>query len=291
MERSVSNYLTIILLALIWGSSFILMKRGLEVFDFVQVANLRIVIAFFSLTPFFPRAIRSFRHKHFFPIIVSALFGTAIPAFLFSKAQTQLDSALIGILNATVPLFTLILGCYFFKAKPLKANIIGVLIGFFGVILLTFKNLNESVIFNSYVLLVIIATVCYAISINVIKFFLYDLNPSSITALVFLFIGPFATIYLFNTNFLYDLQAHQNGYKAFGYIALLAVFGTSIATIIFNRLLNRSSAIFVASVTYLIPIVAIFWGVLDGEIITIYYLIGFTTILSGVYLVNKKLVV
>jgi len=288
MEKSVSNYLTIILLALIWGSSFILMKRGLEVFDFIQVANLRIVIAFFSLTPFFPRAIRSFKYKYFAPIIVAALFGTAIPAFLFSKAQTQLDSALIGILNATVPLFTLILGVYFFRVQLLKANIIGVLIGFLGVIFLTFKDLNESIIFNSYVLLVIIATVCYAISINVIKSFLYDLNASSIAALVFLFIGPIATIYLLNTSFLYELQTHQDGYKALGYIALLAVFGTSIATIIFNRLLNRSSAIFVSSVTYLIPIVAIFWGVLDGEIITIYYLIGFVTILSGVYLVNKK---
>ena len=137
----------------------------------------------------------------------------------------------------------------------------------------------------------IIATVCYAISINVIKSFLYDLNASSIAALVFLFIGPIATIYLLNTSFLYELQTHQDGYKALGYIALLAVFGTSIATIIFNRLLNRSSAIFVSSVTYLIPIVAVFWGVLDGEIITIYYLIGFITILSGVYLVNKKSVV
>ena len=156
MARSVSNYLIIILLALIWGSSFILMKRGLEVFDFIQVANLRIAIAFFSLIPFLPRAIRSFKYKHLFPIIASALFGTAIPAFLFAKAQTQLDSALIGILNATVPLFTLILGFYFFKVKPLKTNVIGIFIGFLGVILLTFKNLNESIILNSYVLLVII---------------------------------------------------------------------------------------------------------------------------------------
>lgn len=288
MAESVKNYFIIILLALIWGSSFILMKKGLEVFDFLQVATLRISIAFFSLTPFLLKAINLVKKKHFFPIVIAAFFGTGIPAFLFSRAQEELDSALIGILNSIVPLFTLILAFYFFKVKLLKANIVGVIIGFFGVIFLTFKNVNQGIIFNQYVLMVIVATICYAISINVIKSYLSALEASVIAALSFLVIGPIAALFLINTDFFYVLENNENGYKALGYIILLAIFGTSFATIIFNKLLHRTSAVFVSSVTYLIPIVAIFWGLFDGEVITINYVIGFITILSGVYLVNKN---
>ena len=288
MEKSVRNYLTLVFLALIWGSSFILMKRGLEVFDFMEVATLRIVIAFISLMPFLPKAVKVVKRKHYFPIVITALLGNGIPAFLFAKAQTQLDSALVGTLNAIVPLFTLILGVYFFSERPSKANILGIFIGFLGTGFLAFSTLKEGISFNGYILLVVLATIFYATSINVIKKYLQDLNASSIAALAFLIIGPIAAIYLFNTRFLYQLQTHPDGYKALGYIALLSVLGTSMAAIIFNRLLSRSSAIFTSSITYLIPIVAIFWGLFDGEIITLYHVSGFVIILSGVYLVNKK---
>ena len=288
MEKSVRNYASLAFLALIWGSSFILMKRGLEVFDFMEVAALRIVIAFVSLTPFLPQAFKFVKPKHYFPIVISALLGNGIPAFLFTKAQTELDSSLVGTLNGTVPLFTLILGVYFFSAKPSKANILGIFMGLLGIVFLAFSTLKDGFAFNGYIFLVVLATIFYATSINVIKKYLQDLNPASIAALAFLIIGPIAAVYLYNTSFLYQLQTHPDGYKALGYIALLSVLGTSMAAIIFNRLLNRSSAIFTASITYLIPIVAIFWGVLDGEIITSYHVLGSVIILSGVYLVNKK---
>ena len=288
MEKSVRNYASLAFLALIWGSSFILMKRGLEVFDFMEVAALRIVIAFVSLTPFLPQAFKFVKPKHYFPIVFSALLGNGIPAFLFTKAQTELDSSLVGTLNGTVPLFTLILGVYFFSAKPSKANILGIFMGLLGIVFLAFSTLKDGFAFNGYIFLVVLATIFYATSINLIKKYLQDLNPASIAALAFLIIGPIAAVYLFNTSFLYQLQTHPDGYKALGYIALLSVLGTSMAAIIFNRLLNRSSAIFTSSVTYLIPIVAIFWGVLDGEIITSYHVLGSVIILSGVYLVNKK---
>ena len=288
MEKSVRNYASLAFLALIWGSSFILMKRGLEVFNFMEVAALRIVIAFVSLTPFLPQAFKFVKPKHYFPIVISALLGNGIPAFLFTKAQTELDSSLVGTLNGTVPLFTLILGVYFFSAKPSKANILGIFMGLLGIVFLAFSTLKDGFAFNGYIFLVVLATIFYATSINVIKKYLQDLNPASIAALAFLIIGPIAAVYLFNTSFLYQLQTHPDGYKALGYIALLSVLGTSMAAIIFNRLLNRSSAIFTSSITYLIPIVAIFWGVLDGEIITSYHVLGSVIILSGVYLVNKK---
>ena len=288
MEKSVRNYASLAFLALIWGSSFILMKRGLEVFNFMEVAALRIVIAFVSLTPFLPQAFKFVKPKHYFPIVISALLGNGIPAFLFTKAQTELDSSLVGTLNGIVPLFTLILGVYFFSAKPSKANILGIFMGLLGIVFLAFSTLKDGFAFNGYIFLVVLATIFYATSINLIKKYLQDLNPASIAALAFLIIGPIAAVYLLNTSFLYQLQSFPDGYKALGYIALLSVLGTSMAAIIFNRLLNRSSAIFTSSITYLIPIVAIFWGVLDGEIITSYHVLGSVIILSGVYLVNKK---
>ena len=195
---------------------------------------------------------------------------------------------MVGILNALVPLFTLILGVYFFKSKPSKTNIIGIIIGLFGAAFLTLNNLKSGLVVNIYVLLVVLATIFYAISLNVIKKYLYDLSAHSITALAFLIIGPLAAIYLFNTDFIIQLNSHQDGYIALGYIALLSVLGTSLAVIILNKLISRSSAIFASSVAYIIPIVAIFWGFFDGEKITAYHLIGMFIILSGVYLVNKK---
>ena len=158
----------------------------------------------------------------------------------------------------------------------------------FGAVLLTVNSLSDGVEVNFYVWLVVLATVFYAISINVIKKYLSDLNASSITALAFLVIGPLSSVYLFSTDFTAVLMSNENGMMALVYIALLSVLGTSMAVIIFNKLISRSSAIFASSVTYLIPIVAILWGVFDGEIITPYYLFGMLIILSGVYLVNKK---
>ena len=287
MEKSIKNYIVLVLLAIIWGSSFILMKRGLDVYSYTQVAALRLFIAFLSLTPFLLKAVKVVQKKHIVPIVVMALFGNGIPAFLFTKAQTQLDSSLVGILNSLVPLFTLLLGVYFFKTKPTKTNIVGIIIGLCGAVFLTYSTMGGGVEINSYVYLVILATIMYAISINVIKKYLHDLDALSISSLAFLVIGPFSAIYIFNTDFM-ALSVTNEGLEALLYITLLAVVGTSSAVVIFNQLISRSSAIFASSVTYLIPIVAIFWGIFDGEKVTLIHLLSVVIILSGVYLVNKK---
>ena len=286
MKKSIKNYLTLLFLATVWGSSFILMKKGLLVFSDVQVAALRLFIAFLSLVPFLFQAFKKVSKVHILPIFVMAFFGNGIPAFLFTKAQTQLDSSLVGILNSLVPLFTLVFGIYFFKSRPSKTNILGVLLGLFGAVFLTLFSVGGGVEINNYVLLVVVATVMYAISINVIKKYLQGIDALSVTALAFLIIGPLSAVYIFNADFL-TLAKTEQGIEALLYIALLAVVGTSSAVVIFNKLISRSSAIFASSVTYLIPIVAIFWGILDGEIVTMYHLIGFVIILAGVYLVNK----
>ena len=285
MEKSIKNYIVLVLLAIIWGSSFILMKRGLDVYSYTQVAALRLFIAFLSLTPFLLKAFKVVKKKHIVPIVVMALFGNGIPAFLFTKAQTQLDSSLVGILNSLVPLFTLLLGVYFFRTRP--TNIVGIIIGLCGAVFLTYSTMGGGVEINSYVYLVILATIMYAISINVIKKYLHDLDALSISSLAFLVIGPFSAIYIFNTDFM-ALSVTNEGLEALLYITLLAVVGTSSAVVILNQLISRSSAIFASSVTYLIPIVAIFWGIFDGEKVTLIHLLSVVIILGGVYLVNKK---
>jgi drug/metabolite transporter (DMT)-like permease len=234
------------------------------------------------------KAIKVVQRKHLLAIVAMALFGNGMPAFLFTKAQTELDSSVIGILNSLVPLFTLLLGVYFFKTKPTKTNIAGIIIGLCGAIVLIYSTMGEAVEINNYVFLVILATVMYAISINVIKKYLHDLDALSITALAFLLIGPLSAIYIFTTDFLEIATTTSQGVISLGYIALLAVFCTSAAVVIFNKLISQSTAIFASSVTYLIPVVAIFWGIVDGEKVSLIHLLSVVIILSGVYLVNKK---
>ena len=287
MEKSIKNYLILIFLAIIWGSSFILMKRGLEVYSYTQVAALRLFIAFLSLFPFVFLAFKKVAKQHWFPIIITAFLGNGIPAFLFTKAQTNLDSSFVGILNSLTPLFTLLLGIYFFKSRPTKINILGIIIGLSGAFILSISTFGSVITINFYTLLVVLATLFYAISVNVIRKYLADLDAISISALAFLFVGPASGIYVFSSDFI-PLLNTDGGIRALLYIAILAVIGTSLAVVIFNRLIKYSTAIFAASVTYLIPIVAIFWGMLDGENILFSHIFGAVIILCGVYLVNKK---
>lgn len=288
MERSSLNYIMLFLLAFIWGSSFILMKRGLECFSFIELATLRISIAFISLTPFLAKAFNLINKKYYVPIIIMALFGNAIPAFLFAKAQLHINSSLVGILNSLVPFFTLIFGIYFFKEKPSRINIVGIVIGFFGVLFLSSIQLGESVMLNGFFLLIILATMFYAISINVIKKYLFSLDAVLLTSMAFFMIGPASLIYLFKTDFFHNFNFQKETLQALGFITILSVVGTSVAVVIFNKLISNTTSIFAASVTYLIPIVAIFWGFIDGEEILKNHIIGTLIILSGVYLVNKK---
>ena len=287
MKTEFRNYLLLLFLAIVWGSSFILMKRGLEVFTYTQVATLRLFIAFLSLLPFIVRAFKKVAKKHWPAIIITAFLGNGIPAFLFTKAQTHLESSFVGILNSLTPLFTLLFGIYFFKSKPRKINIIGIIVGLSGAVILFSYDIGDVILFNYYTLFVIFATLCYAISVNVIRKYLRDLDAISISVLAFLFLGPASGIYFFSSDFM-PLLFSESGIKALIYITILAVVGTSFAVVIFNKLIKDSSAIFAASVTYLIPLLAIFWGLIDGENILFSHLLGTTIILCGVYLVNKR---
>lgn len=291
MKQSSLSWVYLILLSLIWGSSFILMKEGLVAFSSDEVAALRIAIAFLVLLPFLFKHFKSVNlKKDWRGLVIMGVFGNLLPAFLFTKAETEISSSLTGMLNALTPLFTIVLGILIFKNKVERYQIIGVAIGLIGALfLLGFADSNEESKNINYSLLVVAATFCYAISVNGIKKYLSHVNSVAASVWSFTIIGPIAIIYLFvNTDFQSHLTQHPNGYSALGFITLLAVFGTSVAIIIFNTLIKQAGTVFASTCTYLIPIVAIGWGLLDGETVTMVQFLSVGVIILGVWLINKK---
>jgi len=261
----------------------------LEVYSHSIVAALRMSISFLVLLPL---AIQSFKivdKKYWKYLIATGFLGNGIPAFLFTKAQTEISSSLSGMLNSSVPIFALIVGVLLFQSKPIRLQIIGVVVGLIGTIGListSSTNMESSNIIPIF--LVILATVCYAFSVNIIKTYLKEINSIHITSLAFLSIGPFTTAYLIGSDFLHTSIHHPSSGYALFYIIILSVFGTAISVILFNMLIKKTSTLFATSVTYLIPIVAIFWGVIDQETITFLQITSILIILIGVYFINKK---
>ena len=263
------------------------MKKGLEVFSYEQVAALRLFITSIVLIPFVFSALKKIKKKHYVPILVAALIGSGIPAFLFTLAQTYLDSSFVGILNSLTPLFTFCIGIIIFNQKYHKINLLGIFIGLIGAIFLSLNNLNQSISINIYVYLVVFASLLYAISANVIKRHLYDLDSTHITSIVFLIVGPLSGVYIFSTDFIV-LFDNNKAFESLAYITILAIICTALAGVMFYKLIKISSPTFATSVTYLIPIVALFWGFIDGEKLIGQYFVGVALIFSGIYLVNKK---
>lgn len=222
--------------------------------------------------------------------MVVGFLGNGIPAFLFTKAQTKLDSSYVGILNALVPLFTLIVGILFFQLRVRWFNAMGIILGLCGAFVLMYPNLVEGKNEDwSYALYPILATIFYAISVNTIKRYLTHLKSITITVLAFSTVGPWALAYLFfYTDFTSQVAFEGQALTSLLMITILGVVGTALAVLIFNQLVKQSTVIFASSVTYFIPVTAILWGFLDGEQIGFNHLAGISTILLGVYLVNKK---
>lgn len=287
------QYLPIILLialALIWGSSFILMKNGLKVYSSAQVATMRMFFSFLFLLPLTIRYAFKIPVKHYGMITLVGLLGNGIPAILFATAQTKLNSSTAGVLNTLTPIFTLIVATVFFKQKFSVQKIAGVVMGLLGAIALIMLRSNGSIDPNyTYGLYILLATICYAWSVNLIKEYLHNLPALGISSLALLVIGPVYGYYLFyHTDFILRVQLETGSLDALFYVILLAMFGTALSLILFNKLVQISNIVYASSVTYLIPIVALFWGIVDGEQLNIIHFIGMSLILSGVYLANKK---
>lgn len=289
LDKPLVQWFFLIFLAFIWGSSFILMKRGLEIFEHKQVAALRIVISFIFLSPVIIRNFKKIKSDQWIKILIAGLLGSGIPAFLFTKAQTHISSALSGMLNSLVPLFTVIIGVAFFKMKLVWLKVIGVIIGLTGAFLLLVASQwngfdSEEIIYGFYVVL---ATICYATNVNFIKTQLSNVKSINITSFGFLLIGPLSLIYLLSTDFINIVSTSPKAVEGLFYIAILSIFGTAIAVILFNMLIKRVSALFASSVTYIIPVFAILWGLYDGETILGTQILGIAIILLGVYIVNR----
>ncbi|MGQ1910226.1 DMT family transporter [Marinifilum sp. RC60d5] len=278
----------LLLLALVWGSSFILMKIGLKSFTSEQAAGIRMLTASAVLLPYSLKNLKFLQRKDLVSLLIAGFIGSFIPAFLFTKAQTQIDSALAGMLNSMTPIFTLVIGMIFYKTKMKWLQVTGLLLGFFGTIglITSGQDLSFGKI-NSYALLIVLATVFYGININVVKARLSHLSGVQITSLAFFFTGPAALIYLATTNF-EPVLLSVNWPIHFLALSTLGIIGTALAMLLMNSLIRHSSAVYASSVTYIIPVFAIFWGVLDGEKINILHITCMVLILLGVYLINRK---
>lgn len=280
----------LILLALIWGSSFILIKRGLAVFNAGEVGALRILAACLFLIPISIPKVGKLSFKHLKLLFIIGLVGSFIPAFLFAIGQTQLPSGVTGVLNALTPIFVLIMGVLFFKQEITRRKTFGLITAFVGTIVLLAAGSTGGLRgINFFALFIVLATICYGINLNVIKYYLADLKPLVITSVSLLFMGPLAGIYLLTfTDFSVTLATEEGALEAFGYISLLGVMGTAIALILFNKLVQITNPLFTSTVTYLIPIVALIWGFWDGEDLGLGQVIGMLAIFVGVYITNRK---
>jgi drug/metabolite transporter (DMT)-like permease len=292
-DSNLVNWVFLIVLALIWGSSFILIKRGLEIFSPGEVGAYRIVAAATFLLPLSLPRIKNLNSKQIQNLLLVGLVGSFIPAFLFAKAQTQLSSSLTGVLNALTPLFVVLIGALFFSSKITLRNGIGLGIAFIGVVILvTVKEGADFGTFsgiNAYAFFVILACVCYGFNLNLIKFRFEKLKPIEITAISLLVVLPMALVYLMaGTDFSYKVTQVDGALEALGYLTLLGVFGTAIALILFNIMVKKVTPVFASSVTYFIPIVAIFWGVLDGEVLLLGHYVGIAAVILGVWFGNRK---
>lgn len=283
-------WLILILLGLTWGSSFILMKKGLLVYSSSEVGALRIVISFLFLLPFALARLKNIKPRTLLILLLAGILGNGAPAFLFAKAQTVIDSSVAGILNSLTPLFTVLVGIIAFKLKLRWFNFLGVAIGMAGAMgLLAVSGSGEFSFKFSYAIYVIIATLLYAINVNIIKTYLKDVDSIGIVALSFMLIGLPVLIYLFTfTDFTLKLSNHPQALTGLGYVAILAIGGTALALMLFNKLLKMTDPVFASSVTYLIPIIAVLWGFLDGEKLGWSYLLWVLLVLTGIILVSAK---
>ncbi|TVR37305.1 MAG: DMT family transporter [Cryomorphaceae bacterium] len=299
MNRILNNrhlaWIILIVLALTWGSSFILMKKAMFNADLSrrmsseQVAALRLVIASAVFLPFILHRVRATLRKHWLWLLLVGLLGNGIPAFLFTSAQTVLDSGVTGILNALTPLFTLLIAVAVFRQRYLPVNYAGILLALAGAVMLISGHIEgvAGAPVWAYVL-VVVATVFYAMSVNIIRNKLAEVDAVPLAGIALLFVGPLALVYLAATGFFTALIHEPQVRAGVPFVAVLAVFGTSVSLILFNHLIKISNALFASSVTYMMPLVAILWGVVDGERIALTDILFSAVIIGGVYLVNWK---
>lgn len=284
-----TKWLLLLILSLTWGSSFILIKKALIGLTPIEIGAFRIIFAGIILFFIGFKKFNKINKKHYKPLLIVALFGTFFPIFLFSYAITEIDSSIAAVLNSLTPLLTMILGVLFFKFSFSKKQIFGIFIGLFGTLIL----LYQSAILNPtknyfYAFLILIAALGYAFSVNYIKTKFKDLDAVSITASTFTMLIPLASIVLVSSGFFQKDLSSPEIQNSLIVVFILAAFGTSMAMLLFNKLIQISNPVFSASVSYLITVVAVIWGVLDGEKLTLIQCLAAVIIVWGVIIAQKK---
>jgi drug/metabolite transporter (DMT)-like permease len=289
MKSTQIRWIILIVLSLIWGSSFILIKKSLIGFSPFQVGAFRILITALILLSVGAKSITKIKKPQWKYIFWTAILGSFFPAFTYAFALKGIDSSVASVLNSLLPLFTIIIGALIFGLAFRRIQLFGIIIGFIGTGILIYSGAVLNPTQNYwYALLAIASTLGYSFNVNIIKKHLNELDALSITTGNFLLLIFPAFIVLYFTNFFTEFEWNEVTSKSFGFIAILAIFGTALAKVLFNKLIQISSPIFSSSVTYLIPVVAILWGLFDGENFEISQIFAASIILGGVYLANKK---
>ena len=283
------KWVYLLILSVIWGSSFILIKKSLLGLTAYQLGALRTIISGIILLAFGYPKLNTIPKSKWKWLLISGLLGSFIPAFFFAIAETEIDSAVASILNSLVPLNTILLGFAVFKIASTRRQVLGVVIGFIGTAILILKgselNPNQNYLYAGFV---IASTLMYAANVNIIKRYLQDVKPLAIAAGNYVFIVIPALIILVFTDF-FSSESFSNPQlpEALLYITLLSVLGTAMAKVIFFKLVQISTPVFASSVTYIMPIVALIWGILDGEAFSFIQGLAALFILVGVYLAHK----
>lgn len=290
MKDSFAKWVYLITLSVIWGSSFILMKKVLIGLTPMQLGSLRIVFSAVFLFVVGFKKIKTIEAKDWKWVILTGLLGTFFPVFFFAYAQTEIDSSVASILNSLVPLNTIIIGYAIFKIMSTKRQVLGVIVGLLGAVILISRgatlNENQNYLFAIFIVL---ATIAYATSVNILKRYLQNMHPLTIAVGNFsVIIIPAIIILICSDFFSEEVLNSPNLRMSLFYLVVLSLFGTAMAKVIFNKLVHVATPVFASSVTYLMPIVAIFWGVLDGEKLSLLQIIASIVILTGVYLSHKR---
>ena len=290
-KNSISIYawIMLIVLSIIWGSSFILIKKSLLALSPYEVGAMRVLIAGITLMPVLFIYNSQIKWSRWSSFLLVGLIGSGIPFILFPLAETRISSSLAGVLNSLTPLFALLFGVFWFGNKTNKRQLIGVLLGFFGALVLVLfgSRENEQSQFL-YASLILLASILYGLNANLVKFLFQNTKAIILTAYSFALMIPFCIIYLLSENTFTTFINHPDFELSLISVLILGVIGTSLSTVIFFDLLQRTNAVFGASVAYLIPVVAIVFGVLDGEYFGLYHIIGTILILVAVKIISRK---
>ena len=289
MNKEKEKWIILAVLSLIWGSSFILIKKSLEHFSPYQVGALRVLISGILLSPIAILNWKNFPIKQLKWLLLAAFAGNFIPMFLFPIAETKVSSSIAGIMNSMMPIFTIIVGAFFWGTKTTSKQILGILISFFGVVVLLFSGEDSSDMPLFYVGLLLFAAFLYAVSVTTVGAKLAHIPAKMMSSFVFFYVLFLPSLFsLYFSDFFKVFSFTKENMIGMGFVATLSVLGTGLAMMLQYRLMSISNPLFASTVTLLMPIVAVIWGVIDGESFTVLQAFGALIIFAGLIFLRKK---